>query len=1074
MLDALENWLSRRVAILAWSVALLVGGAWMATQVPLEWVPEVELPEVRMTASWPQGGESPRAMERYVTAPLERAAQGVEGTARLRSLSEGGQATVVAEVSEDVDLADYVARLNEELTRVEGELPDRVSPRLTKRVPEELRDEQGFMTVQLVGPQPPGTLRRLAEEEVAPRLTGLAGLADVRVEGGSEEEVLVRLDPDRLATHGIGADVARQRIAEATRDDVYGSLRTGSRSALLFNPAEAESAALEELVVKGSPDGGALVRLGDVATVQRGPAPRQSISRIDGQSVVTLEIDRAPGSHLIDVARRTHERLAELEERLPAEARLIVADDRSEEVRAELDELSWKGGLGLLLVAFVLLMMLRSVRAAAIVLFSVAVALSVALALMSPLGLTLNLITLAGLVIVFGILVDNGVVMTEQLVLWRDRLKARGWSGERLEAEAARLSLRTAWLPLAGGTLTTMAVMVPLVYLSGELRALFLPFGVLVGLTLGASLIAAALLVPVMGRWLPPPEPGARLPRWARQAIQAPYRWAARFPKTTIAVLLLALGLPLWLLPTAIEVDAEDEDAPSARFAEVYNATLGSGAVTDARDWLDPALGGVFRPFIERTDFGDRWDFETRPEVRVSLGFPPGSPITRADSLLQRFEQTALASESVSRTLANISDRQATMRVQFHEEALETAEPYLLRERLIGEATLLAGIQVSVSGLLPQGYVSGVGGGISGFTVEALGPNYEDLRDLAETFGERLEAQSRRVEEVSTSASSGFRGADAREVLRFPWTAGAQARSGATATDIFAHLRPMLTPHTEALRADLDGETSLPVRIMVEGADETDVDVFAGRPLPVTDTSMVKMGAATDYSVEEVPGQIERENQRYKRYITIDYRGPRRMGSEFLEEELGALTTPPGYQIERADRIAFFTDEVQEAFGWLLLGTVALVFLVTAGVFESVRLPLVVMASLPMAAIGVALGFLWADVAFAEGAFIGVVLLTGLAANDAILLVDRYRQLRLGYPARRPDHCARLALRERLRPMWTTTISTIVAMLPLLVFPAEGEFWTGLAVTVTGGLLAATILAPLAAVALLAAWKKAA
>jgi multidrug efflux pump subunit AcrB len=195
------------------------------------------------------------------------------------------------------------------------------------------------------------------------------------------------------------------------------------------------------------------------------------------------------------------------------------------------------------------------------------------------------------------------------------------------------------------------------------------------------------------------------------------------------------------------------------------------------------------------------------------------------------------------------------------------------------------------------------------------------------------------------------------------------------------------------------------------------------------------------------------------------------MGDQFLDEALGSFSTPPGYRLEREQR-SFFTEETDRAFGWVILGTIVLVFLATAAVFESWRLPGVVLLSVPLALVGVAAAFLLAgNLAFAEGAFIGAVLLVGLVANDSILLVDRYRTLRHRRPHGATGLLARLALRERLRPMWTTTLSTCVAMLPLLVFPQEGEFWTGMAVTVTGGLIMATLLAPLATVALLALLK---
>jgi multidrug efflux pump subunit AcrB len=810
------------------------------------------------------------------------------------------------------------------------------------------------------------------------------------------------------------------------------------------------------------------VRLADVATVTLGPAPPRSITRIDGDPVVTLTLDRTPASAMLDVAAAVRARLDALAPTLPEGTRLLVADDRSTDVRAQLRDLTWRGGLGLVLVVLVLLAMLKSLRAVGVVLFTVAVAQAVALALMGPLGLTLNLLTLAGLALVFGLLVDNSVVVTEQLVLQRAR------RGEGEGGAAAARALGAVGLPLLGGTLTTMAVMGPLVYLSGELRALFVPFGVLVALTLGASLLSAAALVPACARFLPPPHaaPHARAPRWLRQAVQAPYAFAARAPRLTLAALVLLLGTPLWLLPETL--DAEPPADPTAplplaqkRLADLYDATVGSETGQAVRAWLDPALGGLVRPFVRETTFGSPYDFSAEPAVRVYLGFPPGTPIGRADTLLARFEQTALASPATRRTLARISERQATLRVLFTDAALGTAEPYLVRERLIREAVLLAGLDVSVGGLVPQGYYSGLGGNISGLAVQAFGPNYDDLEALCERFAARMQRASRRVVGVDIDAGRYGRQTP-RTVLRFRIDADAQARTGVAPARLAARLRPVLTTRFPAFYADLDGVPRLPVRIVVAGADDLDVTALADRPLPLGDSLQVKLKTLARYRVAQVPSRIERRDQQYRRYLRIDFRGPPTMGSDLLDRVLDEMPLPAGYRLAR-DR-GFFTAATARSFGGLLAGTVVLVFLVTAIVFESWRLPLVVLLSVPTAAVGVAIGFLWTEAAFAEGAFIGTVLLVGIAANDSILLTDRYRSLRRAHPHADAGRLARLAVRARLRPMWTTTLSSVVAMLPLLVFPHEGgggAFWTGLAVTVTGGLLASTLLAPPATVALL-------
>ena len=1065
--------LKRSVPVLAWAVAILLAGGWLATQVPLEWVPTVELPEVRIGASWP--GSSPRAVERYVTAPIERAVQGVEGTAGLESLSQEGRATITLQVAEGTELGPYVARVNERLALLRGELPDRVTPRLTKQVPEALRDEQGFMTLQLIGPQAPGDLRRLADEEVAPRLQSLPVVADLVVRGGTQEEVLLTLRPERLSAHGIPVSAARQRLAEATAGAVYGRLRSRGQATLLLTPATTAVEALRNLVVS-APGAVPIVRLRDVGTLERRPAPRRSISRIDGDPVVTLTLDRAPGSPMLAGARQVRSRIEALSPALPEGTRLLVADDKSEDVRGQLRDLTWRGGLGLVLVVLVLLFLLKSVRAVAIALFSVAVALAVAVALMPALGLTLNLLTIAGLVLVFGLLVDNAVVMTEQTLLQRQRLRSGAAPGRFLHARASAEALRAVGLPLVGGTLTTMAVMAPLVYLSGELRALFLPFGALVALALGASLLSAAVLVPVLGRWLPLPRAHVRLPRGLRAAVQTPFYGAARFPRATLLALALVLGTPLWLVPDTLDgpeerlARAEPHAQRSGRVAHdrlaaLYNATLGREAVQDVRAWLDPALGGIVRPFVQTTEFGETYDYQAAPEVYVRLGFPPGSPIRRADSLLQVFEQEALASPSVRRTLARVSERQAYLRVQFTEPSLQTVEPYVLREALIQNAVLLAGIDVSVGGLLPQGYYSRSGMGISGFTVAAYGPNYDDLAALCERFAERLRQGSRRVAAVNTNAGR-FGRQEPRQVLRFRYGADAQARTGVAPQRLTARLRPVLATRFPDLYADLEGRAQMPIRIQVAGADTIGVRAFSDRPLLVGDSTQVKLGAVAPHRVEEVPSRIARENQRYKRFVRIDYRGPSRMGREYISEALEGFATPPGYALEWRQG-GFFGEAAAGVAWWIVLGTVGLVFLVTAAVLESWRLPLVVLLSVPTAAVGVAAGFLWAGIPFAEGAFIGTVLLVGIAANDSILLVGRYRQLRQQHAPRGAGVLARRAVRERLRPMWTTTLSTSVAMLPLIVFPQESDFWLGLAVTVTGGLLAATLLAPLASVALL-------
>ena len=1062
--------LKRPIAVISWCTAIVLAGIWAATDIPIEYSPNTELPRVSVSAFWP--GASPRQVERYVTAPIEREIQTVPGIAEINSISREGHSHIQIQVDPDTDLGTFSTQIGENLTLLRDRLPANVIPRLTKQIPEAFRDVQGFMTLRLIGPYSPDELRKVADELLKPKFESLTGIDLVEVTGGSERELLITLEPDRLDAHGVEYDDVVWQISSALDDHVFGRMDARGRGHLMINRPELDLNRLSSIIVSQSSPGKLPVRLDQVASLQLGPAPRYNIRRIDGLNAVALDLERTRGSHIISVAETVHERIDELREDLPEGGRILVVTDRTENVRELLNDLALRGGIGLVLVTLVLLFMLKSVRATVIVLFSVAAALAPALTLFRFFDLSLNIITLAGLVLVFGLLIDNSVVVVEQLLLQQQKFLARGIRGLELQIVRTQAALKAVWLPLLGGTLSTMAVMLPLVYLSGDLRDLFLPFGILVSLTLLISLISAVTLVPVVVRFLPP---HAEKPewKWLRRAVACPYRLAARLPKTTLILLFFVLGTPLWKLPVQINKPRLGWSSEvKERFANVYNLSLGNPAVQDTRQILDPVLGGVLRPFFTFVSFYKPWQYPERRSIHVSLRFSKGNTIERSDSLIANFERMALAEESVYQTDVRINEDYAYLNIEFKKGSLETPGPYMLQRRLVGRAILLGGIYVSVGEIIPQtGYYSGGGGGMYGAGVQLYGPNYEDLDALARQFGDFLKRRSRRVQSIDMNATRNYWArSQSRQILQFEWTAEATARTGADAYWIRNRMRPYFETNRPMWRADIAGDSRVPIRLIMDQAASLDVDQITQRPLVLRDSSMLRLAGVADYRVVEMAAEIERENQQYVRRIDVDFRGPFEMRRKFMETALDVFPVPPGYRMG-GDESIFFTEETRRAFGWVFAATILLVFFVTASIFESWRLPFVVMLSVPLAAVGVCLGFLFLQISFVEGAFIGTVLLIGIAVNDSILLTDRFRQLQLARPYGKPSILARLAVRERLRPMWTTTLTSCAAMLPLLVFPNNDDFWTGLAVTVTAGLFSATLLAPLASVAMLSLFK---
>lgn len=1053
-----KGWLRRPKATLLFAFALLVAGIRAGSGVPIEWVPTVELPAVTLAAAWP--GASAGAVERRVTAPLERALQGIPGTAGIESFSSEGRSLLRVEVAERHRLGLYAAEVLDRVALLRGSLPKHVIPTLTHEVPESLQDEHGFMTLRTRGAISRSALRRIVEQTVAPRLRSLPGISSLTLDGGEEEELLISLAEDRLQAYGLTAGAVQQQLEDLFTHRSFGWLPAGDERLLLWKPgAESVDAVARLELPVPAVAGAAPLRLRDVARVALSPAPVRSLSRVDGEPVVTLTLDRAPGSHLLATSAAVRRALDDLEPQLPWRVEVLVADDRSEQVRRELRRLAIRGGAGLAVLCGVLMLMLRSAGGTLLVLFSAAVAMAGGLALLRPLGVTLNIVTLAGLALLVGFVVDNGAVVVERLLFEKSRCP-RPDDASRV----ARRALQAVWLPLLGGTGTTIAIFLPMVYLSQELRSLFTPFAILVAATLCLSLFLAAFLVPVLGQWLAAPAPRGRRWRRARRWFQLPQQLAARFPGLALLLVVLAVGLPTpWLPEEVPEPRTGWASSKDRGFAERYNQTLGSDAVRSLRLWTDPLLGGVTRPFLDSLELGDRWQLDRRPEVTVWLRLPSGSGTDRTDELIRRFEQRALGRPSVHRTLIRVIEDVAVLRVLFKDHALELDEPFLLRRELIREAMQLAGVEVVVSGLVPKGFYSGLGN-VLGMPVEMQGASYDRLSELADRLAHRLRGNPRIAGVELDVGRTGW--STPREVLNLRPVGDTALSSGRTASHLARTLAPHLVNHFPDFYADLAGTVPTPVRVLDANATERDVADLLRFPLTGKGEVPVPIQSFVQFTTRTEPANIERVDQRYRRHLYVYFRGPRDLGEETITGEIAAMPLPAGYTIELPSGV-FLTEEVRAELVWLLLATGVLVFLLLAAVFESWRLPWIVMLTLPTALFGVAGGFLITGAEFAEGAFIGLALLLGLAVNNSILLVFRYRQLQVRRSQASPALLAQLAVRQRLRPMWTTTLSSVAGMLPLLISRDPGEFWLGLAVTVAFGLLGSTLLMPTATVALL-------
>ena len=995
-MEALARLATRRpvaVTVLAVAVVLLGWVAW--TKLPLDLLPDIQSPTV--VVSIRSGDRPPAEMERLYGESVEQRLFTVRGIREISQVARTGRliATVVFEWDADMDLALVDVEKAVGPIRSDRDVDEVLVRRFDPR-------QAPVLTLGLVAPsgQPDlAELRRIAERQIATALERLEGVGEARVLGGREREVRVLVDRYRLEAHDLTLEALEARLIAANVDINAGTLEEHDRVFLVRGVSRFRRPEdVAEVVVKYDREEGRTlpVRVADVAEVVLADAEISHLVRVDGVEGVGLSIYKEAGVNTVSVSRTVREALEGLREDLPGVEVRVVADEAAlvEDAIADVQQAAL---IGIGLAVLVLVLFLRSAGPTVVVATAVPVSLLGTLFLMHFAGQSLNIMTLGGLALGAGMLVDNSIVVVESIF----RRLSRGDA----PADAAAGGTGRVAGAIAASTLTTCAVFVPVLFVRGLAARLVegLAFAVVVSLLV--SLAVAVLLIPALSGWL--------LPRHATRTLD---------PGTGRLERLVA-GL-LRFSPVVV----------------LLAALLAAGGI-----WTLVRLGSELLPPSDPRQFA------------VRLIGPTG----------QRVEATASMVESVETILRDAAGDD--LRALQSEVGRLPEDDRLIREEQTEENTARirvrlaaggkTGSQVVAAAQAAVGELYGVEAswevgasalaralGTAGppVEIEISGQSLEDLRAGATLLRDRL-SDSPALWNVRSSFEGGP--PELRVILD-------RAMADGLGVDLQAVAM--------VLQAALDGRRAT---ILSTGDEEKDVVIKLPRvrreellALPLTTPAGLRLTVGDVVRLEPASGarEIFRRDQRRVAMVTARI-AP---GADFpaamraAREALAGTALPAGLRAqltgEEEERARTF-DELRLA-GVLAL---VLVFMVLAGTFESLVHPVTVAASVPLALIGVA-AILWPlgrPIGVME--MVGMIVLSGVAVNDAILLVDAARRL-MARGMTTDDALARAAA-IRLRPILMTTATTVLALLPLAIGTGEAaRLRSPLALTIIGGILAST------------------
>jgi HAE1 family hydrophobic/amphiphilic exporter-1 len=979
------------------TIALVVFGIAALLRLKTDEFPEVTPPVVSVAIPYP--GASPAVTEREVIEPIEEAVQAISGVKRLRSTSLDGYAVLVIEFEFTKDPQQATQDVRDKISEIRSDLPPEMEePILARFDPADLP----IVSLTLSSDRPdPAALTQLADPDIKRKLTALSGVADVTIVGGVARELSVEVRPDALAASGLGlGDIVRVLQAENLAAPV-GRLTWGATERTIrLSGRPRDPREFAQLMV--SQTNGRVVRLGDIADIRDGSAEPRGAAFYQDRSAVGIDIKKALGYSTTDVAARIRARVAELQRDLPAGTRLDIVRDAGTRVADSVSDVERTLLEGATLTVLVVFVFLRSWRSTVITGLALPVSVIASFVAVWLWGFTLNTMSLLGLSLAIGILVDDAIVVRENIV--------RHMESGKDHTRAAREGTSEIGLAVTATTLSIVVVFVPIAFMGGIAQQWFAPFALTLACSVLVSLFVSFSLDPMLSAvWADPEVAGRRswlssklawFDRGIDRAIDGykrVIRWALRWRKTTVLIAVAAFVLALAL----------------------------------------PMVGLVGSAFFPETD---------ESEFQLNLETPAGSSLAYTQDKVQVVAAIARKHPEVAYTYTAVGGTTGTV-----DEATIYVRLVPRADRSRSQAEVLGALRREIAAT--SGITAYVPSGFSGskqIELQLVGPDITVLDRLANDV-------VRRVERVPGVVDVGLSSKGQRPEIELVPDRDAEGVLGIHLGDVAQALRPAFAGLDAGDWVDPTGQTrDVTVRLTPEARERP--EDLARLPIPIPQRSeLVPLAQLARLTQTSSPAQIEHLDG--DRVITVGANAegePLSAVNAGIERALADLQLPPGYE----RRTGGETEDQREVFGRIFtsLGiAVLLMYFVLVIQFGSFLDPIPIMLSLPLSLIGVMLALLITGATLNLMSMIGVILLMGLVAKNAILLIDFAKRAQRGNRSR--EEALVEAGAVRFRPIIMTSVAVIAGMLPVALGRGEGgDFRAPLGLAVIGGVITSTLL----------------
>ncbi|HSW08781.1 efflux RND transporter permease subunit, partial [Aquabacterium sp.] len=987
--------IKRPVATVVIIISLMCLGILALTKLRVNQIPDVEQPVMVVSILYP--GASPDTVEREIINRIEKQLQSISGVDQIRATASEGNARVVMIFKFSKNMIEAADEVRNAIGTVRYKLPIEMREPVLQRL-----DPAAQPIMQLAlssSTQTHAEISRLAEDKLADRFRGINGVAVVNVNGALKRELSVLLRAEKLREYNVSVGevvtALRNQNTTAPVGKVRGTLE--DQSIRLVGRLESPTD-FDQIVVKRS--GEETIRLAQLASVKDGFAELSGVSVRNGNPNVGMSVVRSRDASTVSVADEARKLVAEINKTLPQGTKLEVTQDGGVDAQNSLNNVIHALVFGAGLTILVVYLFLNSWRSTLITALSLPTSVIAAFIAVWLCGFTLNFMSLLGLSLAIGVLIDDAIVVRENIVRHMERGEDRRTAALNGTAEIG--------LAVAATTFSIVAVFIPVAFMPGVSGEWFRPFGLTVVASVLVSLFISFTLDPMLSAYWGDP-PGHHLePKHGISKLLARFNiWfdhqADRYGK----VIAWALHHRAWMFLFA--------------FASL------AGAIA-----LQAKYGGS--SFLPSSDYGT---------IAIEVRTPSSSNLEYARLKVEAAAKLARTVPETKATNSTVNIGGGRVYVDVGKSPTRKRSSIEIAKELRTLTARLVGAEYTVLDDLNNGAQKPV-------QIRFTGTDSRQLLEITNGFMDKLR-------QVPGAVDVGLSEQDPQDELKIELDRGLANALGISVNDAAQALRVAFAGIEVGDWIDPTGEAR-DVAVRLHPDDRIAASNIERLPIAVTGTNrMVPLEQIATVSMGKGPSQIQHADG--KRTISVSANAQGRSPGEVTAEALKiakAIAYPPGYGLE----LAGASKDQQEVFGAMitaLLMGVALMYLILVVQFGSFTAPLPVMISLPLSLIGVVLALLMTGGTLNLMSLIGVIMLMGLVAKNAILLLDAARAQEAEGVER--EEALMTAGRKRLRPILMTTFALIAGMLPVAIGLGEGgEFYRPMAVAIIGGTITSTFL----------------